>query len=61
MESIIAWVMAHQSILAGLLVGVIDFVIGVNPNTDKTGILHWIVDQLQKLIHSVNPPLPPAK
>ncbi len=38
----IQWLMAHELVMAGLVVGVLDFVFAMLPGVESNGIVHWI-------------------
>ena len=42
MQAIIQWVVAHQAVVAGLVVGILDFVFAVSPSLAANGILHQV-------------------
>lgn len=54
----IQWIVAHQAIVAGLLVAIFDFVMALVPSIEANGIFHqvylWIKSIAQK------PQIPPA-
>lgn len=50
MSSVLAWVVAHEVVLASAVVAVLDLVFALNPNSSSNGILHWIYVQLQSLL-----------
>ena len=49
MSIIIAWVMAHQFILAGFVAAALDLVFALVPSWESNGVLHWIYLQVKKL------------
>jgi hypothetical protein len=50
MSNLIAWVVAHSALVASLVIAVVDFVIGVNPNLASNSIVELILVGLKKLI-----------
>ncbi len=40
MQTVIDWVLAHQLILSGLIVAVLDFIFAIIPTLQGNGILH---------------------
>jgi len=60
--SIWGWLMGHQAIVGGALVGVVDLLIAIKQSWAASGILHAILLFGQKLMgnNSSNPPSPPA-
>lgn len=42
MQAIISWVVAHQAIVSGAVVGVLDLVFALSPALAGNGILHQI-------------------
>lgn len=55
MQALISWVMAHQAIVSGLLVGILDFVFAIVPSWASNGVLHWIYLQVAKLAGKAPP------
>lgn len=49
MASIIAFVLAHQSIMVGIAVGMADLIIALVPSIDSNGIFHFLYLQLKSL------------
>lgn len=52
MSSILAWLVGHEAVLAGLVVGVIDFVFSVNPAAQSNSFLGWLLAQANAIIGS---------
>lgn len=42
MQSIIAFILAHQVLFAALIVAILDFVIALIPGVDSNGIFHMV-------------------
>lgn len=42
MSNIVDFVLAHEAVLAGLGVAVLDLVFALNPNASSNGVLHWV-------------------
>ncbi len=40
MDVILQWIVAHQGVVAGLGVGIFDFVFAVSPKLESNGIIH---------------------
>lgn len=55
MDAIIAWVIAHQVVLAVAAVGLLDLVFALVPSWQSNGILHFIYLQIKNLIPKGNP------
>ncbi len=47
---VIQWVMSHQAVVAGLIVGLLDLVFALKPNWAANGIVHWIYLQAKKML-----------
>lgn len=41
-QNIINFVVAHEVVLAGVGVAVLDLVFALNPSSQSNGILHWV-------------------
>ncbi len=59
MSQIIAFVVAHEAVLAGLLVAVLDLVFALSPSLEANGILHALFLWVGGLANK-QPPAPPA-
>lgn len=46
MQAIISWLMAHQSVLYGARVALLDFLFAMVPSWKSNGLLHWLYLQL---------------
>lgn len=55
MASLLAWFTAHEAVVAGVVVAVIDFIISINPAAESNNILHWLLTQAQALVSTVAP------
>lgn len=44
-----AWLMSHQVVLGGLVVGVLDFLFVLKPDWASNGLLHWLYLLGQKM------------
>jgi hypothetical protein len=42
MDSVIQFVVSHEVIVAGAVVGILDLVIALNPKAESNGVLHGI-------------------
>ena len=51
----IDWLIAHQAIVGGAVVGVLDLAFAINPKLESNGVLHWVFVQC-----SGKPPVPPS-
>lgn len=49
MQAVIDWIVAHQAVVSGSVVGVLDLVFALNSSASSNGVLHWIYLQAQKL------------
>jgi hypothetical protein len=49
MQVVIDWILAHQVVLAGALVGLLDLLLAINPKLDANGIFHWVYLKLKDL------------
>lgn len=56
MQAVLSWLIQNQVVTAMMVVAIIDFVFAVNPATQTSGVLHYILDQLHSLLGSVKPP-----
>ena len=59
MSVVIAFVLAHQAVLAALGVAVLDLIFALAPSVKSNGILQWILLSLQGKA-SLPPSVPPA-
>jgi hypothetical protein len=59
MTNLISWIMGHQALVAGAVVGILDLVFALVPSWASNGILHFILMQLQAIGKS-NPPSAPS-
>lgn len=62
MAALIAYYVAHKDLLSSLiplLIAVLDYIIGKNPNSPASNILHWVELQLRGL--KGDEPQPPVK
>ncbi len=50
MQSVIDFIMAHTVVMAGVLVGVLDFIFAMNKSLEANGILHSIYVFLKNLV-----------
>lgn len=57
MAGILAWIASHSSIVSGFAVAIIDLIFALNPKTQSSGILHYI---LLLLGLTKLPPVPPV-
>lgn len=60
MQALISWIMVHQAVVAGLVVGILDFVFAVAPNLQANGILHQIYLWVKSIGSSAPPAAPSA-
>lgn len=56
MSGILAWFAGHETVLAALVVAVIDFVISISPSAASNSIIHWVLLQAQSLVNAISPP-----
>lgn len=56
MSALISFIVAHEGVLAGLGVAVLDLVFALNPNVAGNGVLHQVYLWLKKLGGSSTPP-----
>lgn len=52
LSSILYWLTAHEAVLAGLVVALIDFVFSVNSNAESNSFLEWLLAQAKALVNS---------
>lgn len=51
MQALLSWVLAHEAVLSGLAVGILDLVFALNPNANAPdGALHMLYLWLKKLV-----------
>ena len=50
MSVIIAWIAAHEVLLAGAVVGILDLVFALVPSWQSNGLLHWVYVMLKKMV-----------
>jgi hypothetical protein len=61
MQAVIDFIVAHQAVLAGLVIGILDLVFALNPNANAPdGVLHMIYLLVSKLVTKTPPQVPPA-
>lgn len=46
MANMVQWVVAHQGLVAGLGVAVLDLIFALVPSVQSNGILHWAYGML---------------
>lgn len=51
-SSALAWLISHDSVLAAVVVAVIDFVFSVNTNAESNSFLEWLLAQAKALVNS---------
>jgi hypothetical protein len=49
MQSVIDFFVAHQVVLVGAAVALLDLVFALVPGWSANGVLHWVYQQLQSL------------
>lgn len=52
-QQIIAWFLAHESILAMVVVAVIDFIWAILPGTKSNGFLQWLYNLVSSIPQGV--------
>jgi hypothetical protein len=52
MTALIAWFTAHEMVLGGLIVGILDFLFSISPTAASNGILEWLLKQAEALVGS---------
>jgi hypothetical protein len=60
MTALIAWLVSHEAVLAGLVVALVDFGISLNPAWKSNTIVEWVLSEAQSLLGSAPPPPPSA-
>ncbi len=60
MASVISWILAHQGLVAGVLVSILDLVFALVPSWESNGLLHWFFLQIQGIANSPPPSAPAA-
>lgn len=60
MTALIAWLVSHEAVLAGLVVALVDFGISLNSSWASNSIVEWILSEAKTLLGSSTPPAPPA-
>lgn len=55
MQVIIDWVIAHQAVVAGAVVGILDLIFALVPSWASQGLLHWVYLQVAKLAGKAPP------
>jgi hypothetical protein len=59
MGSIVAWLVSHEAVLAGVVVALIDFAVSLNPAWKSNTIVEWVLSEAQSLL-GAKPPTTPA-
>jgi hypothetical protein len=49
LSGLVAWLVAHEVVVSGLVVGLLDFLFALVPSWQSNGILHWVFLQAQNL------------
>lgn len=55
MQDVITWILAHQTLLAVAVVGVLDFAFAIKPDWESSGVVHWLYLQAKALTGSKPP------
>lgn len=55
MDQVLAWLLAHQALLAGAIVGVLDLLFALQPNWQANGVLHAVYLWLKSLVKPISP------
>ena len=50
MDQVLAWLLAHQALLAGAIVGVLDLIFALVPGLEGNGLLHQLYLWLKSLV-----------
>lgn len=58
MSALLAWLVAHEAVLAGLAVGILDFVISINPKAASNSIIEWLLAEAKSLLGGGSAPAP---
>ena len=60
MAAVVAWFVAHEAVLAGLVVALVDFGISLNSSWESNSVVEWILSEAKTLLGASTPPTPPA-
>jgi hypothetical protein len=60
MTALVAWLLAHEAVLAGLVVALVDFGISLNPAWASNSVVEWLLSEALTLLGGSKPPTPPA-
>lgn len=60
MQAVLSWLMAHEAVLAGVVVAVVDLLFAISPASQSNGILQYIAKQAHSILSAVQPTPPPA-
>lgn len=55
MQALIDWIVAHQAVVSGAVVGILDLVFALVPSWASQGLLHFVYLQLAKLAGKAPP------